>query len=455
MKRIFLTSGLVLCLACPAFADLTAPNVPSNLYPDGVVSGTENNQNPTTPMCQQPTLEGTSGTSTFTAIWNPKDYTITYNKGSVAVGTIQGNAPTTQTVEYGDTTQLSANEYSATGYTFGGWTPNKNLEAVDGSNPPASYGDEDTITYTYDDNDAVLTAIWNPNISGAINLDSDYYATSSDSNATATASTPSTPTPLYSVYGVNLYATQPTTANPYTGMTPVATVSVPVLSGYEFGGFYTGKAGDGTQVIDNQGTVLTAAKTQVDTSADTATWYAKWTAIGYTITYNCGSPLSGSQSTTSGPNPSSANVTMNGEYTLAANNTCSLQGYTFKGWSCPDLTAPTSANGIVETGVYAAGASGIYSTAGNVTCTAQWTPNDINLVWEIEGGSFASGESATFTNGGSGTSCSYDGAIQIPTTPTKPGYEFGGWVVENTSASQQNSNQGSNNEEPTTPTEGD
>ena len=93
MKRIFLTSGLILCMACPAFADPVAVDItaPSTGHPDGTltVGGGD-------PTCQEPTLRGTSGTSTFTAQWTV-DYAVmplNENDGST---TASGGASGTQT----------------------------------------------------------------------------------------------------------------------------------------------------------------------------------------------------------------------------------------------------------------------------------------------------------------------------------------------------------------------
>ena len=55
MKRIFLTSGLVLCMACPAFATASW---------SGATSGTESTG------CTQPNLGVYSGPTTLKALWN-------------------------------------------------------------------------------------------------------------------------------------------------------------------------------------------------------------------------------------------------------------------------------------------------------------------------------------------------------------------------------------------------
>lgn len=140
----------------------------------------------------------------------------------------------------------------------------------------------------------------------------------------------------------------------------------------------------------------------------------------YTITYSCGSAPQGSASTPSSPATSSSSFAMDTPYTLAAAYNCSLPGYTFAGWSCPYLPGtPTLPAGNPQ--YFAGGANGTYSYAGNITCTAQWTPNNIALHWD-----------SAYTGAPSinDSSCEYDGGITLPTPPpSRTGYTFGGWRV--------------------------
>ena len=140
----------------------------------------------------------------------------------------------------------------------------------------------------------------------------------------------------------------------------------------------------------------------------------------YTITYSCGSAPQGSASTPSSPTTSSSTFAMDTTYTLAAAYNCSLPGYTFAGWSCPYLPGtPTLPAGNPQ--YFAGGATGTYSYAGNITCTAQWTPNDITLHWD---GAYTGAPNIN------DSSCEYDGGITLPTPPpSRTGYTFGGWRV--------------------------
>ena len=154
----------------------------------------------------------------------------------------------------------------------------------------------------------------------------------------------------------------------------------------------------------------------------------------YTITYSCGSAPQGSASTPSGPATSSSSFAMDTPYTLAAANNCSLPGYTFAGWSCPNLPGTPTLPVAPATPLYfAGGANGTYSYAGNITCTAQWTPNNITLHWN-----------SAYTGAPSinDSSCEYDGGITLPTPPpSRTGYSFGGWRIHQCSLSEYQTNE--------------
>ena len=83
----------------------------------------------------------------------------------------------------------------------------------------------------------------------------------------------------------------------------------------------------------------------------------------YEISYDLGQPSSATSASTA---PDSSFVVFGETYHLAGAPVAS-QGWHFKGWDCPNLTGTTQSNGF-----FASGASGTYSYAGNVECTAQW-----------------------------------------------------------------------------------
>jgi hypothetical protein len=153
---------------------------------------------------------------------------------------------------------------TATGYTFSKWSVNSKTFSASTSTA-CNY----TNLGVYSGS-ATLTGTWTANVSGAITLDSKYYASDSATSG-INAGTNAAPTPLYSKYATGIYSNSAAT----TAVTKLTTI--PAYTTYVFGGFYTGKAGTGDQVIDAAGNILDAAKTAVATTGGKATWYAKWT----------------------------------------------------------------------------------------------------------------------------------------------------------------------------------
>jgi hypothetical protein len=256
------------------------------------------------------------------------------------------------------------------------------------------------------------------------------------------------------VYGVGVYTTQPTeqtlanftTSNRLQNLTTSG--HLPEMTGYTFQGFYTGKAGSGTQVINASGVIqYDAASTQItsdESPNNTATWYAHWLAQTINITYSCGTAPSGASTGTTpgitGSAPAGAsNVAFDSQYTLPSTpNTCALAGYHFKGWSCnyaigtgtenSGYAAGSNTSALTYTatvtnnvGTIASGTSiNAIKATSNVTCDAIWEANTVALTWDANGGSGATG---------GGGNCTYDGDITLPTAPTRNGYTFKGWTV--------------------------
>lgn len=255
-------------------------------------------------------------------------------------GTFSGQTSALKSIRVGQYS-VNAPTPTKTGNSLQGW-----FTAASGGSQVASNALTDVTSNT------IYYAHWTPNISGAITLDASKYHTSSgDSGTNITLTTNVSPTTVYSKYGVNLYTGSGATGN------VVSTITVPGASGYQFGGFYTGKAGSGTKVIDENGNVLAAAKTQIATSGETATWYAKWTQTApstYTVTYNCG--------TGTGTAPSSVSNISSGASFTPANNTCTKTGYEFIGWAVSNTTNDIKRIGTPFTWNY----------TENKTFTAQW-----------------------------------------------------------------------------------
>ena len=161
----------------------------------------------------------------------------------------------------------------------------------------------------------------------------------------------------------------------------------------------------------------------------TASLEAIWNANTTTVSYNCGTSnanpvVNGSWSRPSGWSGDTQTATYDAPFEHpTGGDVCSLSGYTFNSWNCVTGTDPNTviANGGISSGNWVV-------NADNVTCTATWTPNTIGITWN-EVGNLPDGNGVEFANNG-GATCTYDSTITLPTAPTKTGYTFNGWVVQ-------------------------
>jgi uncharacterized repeat protein (TIGR02543 family) len=163
----------------------------------------------------------------------------------------------------------------------------------------------------------------------------------------------------------------------------------PARSGYTFNGWYTSSGGGGTQ--------FTAATT---VSGNIAV-YAKWTITQYTVTFDA-----------DGGNPAAQTRTVNSGASIGTSNmpgTPTKSGYTFNGWY-------TSSGG----GGTEFTAATIVS--GNITVYAKWTITQYTVTFNADGGNPAA-QTRTVNSGAS------IGTSNMPGTPTKSGYGFGGWYT--------------------------
>jgi hypothetical protein len=235
---------------------------------------------------------------------------------------------------------------SQTGYTFmSGWGTTTTC---------SSNAYQQKITSEVDN--LTLYACKTANISGAITLDSNRWATSDASSAATTATTTalvtSSSNKVYSKYAVGMFSNSGAT----TSVTKL--YRNPAMTGYTFAGFYTGKAGSGTQVIDASGNYLSAASIQVTSKNGTATWYAHWTPNNYEITLddstNSGSGGSGKVYTTYNVNVYKDSARANAMTTSANGVTVPTRsgGYKFLGYynSASGTTQYIDANGKITSG---------------------------------------------------------------------------------------------------------
>ena len=277
MKKIFLTSGLVLCLACPALATTD-------------ISGSANSAS-----CVEDTLGVDSGSTSFEAKWTAKTYNITYGCGTgTGTTSVTGNP---EHPIYGETYIFPslATGCSKTGYHVTSW------------NCGQSFGGDhlvgSSITWNYDmsGNPVATTcaANWTANAT-----DITY---SCGNGATGTPATPLTGNALY--------------GESYT----YTTVGTCAKSGYAFAGWDCGETG-----YTNKAANSTETWSYTGDHGGSMTCTAIWNA-SHTVTYVAGSGCKG-------PSPSYFDTPTSGSgYTFVSAADAGIvanTGYSFTGWSC-------------------------------------------------------------------------------------------------------------------------
>ncbi|GBU24343.1 hypothetical protein R83H12_00971 [Fibrobacteria bacterium R8-3-H12] len=161
----------------------------------------------------------------------------------------------------------------------------------------------------------------------------------------------------------------------------------PERAGYDFTGWYTTPAGTVTVSADR---VYTAA----------TTIYAHWTPAQYTIAYT----LAGGTVATA--NPATYNIE-SASFTL---NNPTRTGYTFAGWTGSNGETPQTAVSIAT------------GSTGNKEYTANWTPVQYTITYDLAGGTLATDNPATYNI--------ESDAIAL-NNPTREGYTFAGWTGGN------------------------
>lgn len=240
-------------------------------------------------------------------------YQVTYVNGGHS-GSLPSPNPTT--AQYNTSFRPATNNLTPdTGYSADGWR-------IQGTNVVIPRGS--SITWTYD-TPQILEPTFKPNVSGAITLNSDRYANSSASTPVVNATVNAALSPVYSKYGIGVYASRNNANSGTNQITSLTTL--PQLTGCTFAGFYTGKAGSGTQVINSSGQYLSAAYTQVPNNNTTATWYANWTQCNVALNW-----FNEDGTTPVTPSNQAANQCVYDTTVTVPNNTPNKSGYHFVGW---------------------------------------------------------------------------------------------------------------------------
>jgi len=455
MKKIFLTSGLVLCLACPAMAATDIQYTPQN-------GDTPASWDPATDAnnCVNTYLGTYSGSATFEPIWQNNTYSITYATDEMGTSTnpltVDGIvfAQTDYTILGEGTGTGASGITSNTGYHFVQWVgTSTNATNYNGAN----YQPTDVINDYPIDGDLTLTAQHTHNVntitlnSTITNGDHSYTGENND-GLTATTS------PIYSAYNIGFYDAKSSAIAGQTGSGSgiISGVTKPSKHGYTFGGFYDDTPATAVQVIDDNGDFVSGSDTYFTANDGTATLNAHWTANNHTITFTCGSkPTTAGSTATFDVNGAAPTIqdgiTYDSAFSLPTDaGTCALSGYHFVGWSCNyALTDETDTLLTIDKdGAYAdhtiqyplvttggtstiTGGTGTVKVDKAVTCDAIWAPNEIGLTWYKD---VAGTTNANVAATGGGANCNYDGGITLPANPEKTGYTFKGWHVRSTSS---------------------
>ena len=137
---------------------------------------------------------------------------------------------------------------------------------------------------------------------------------------------------------------------------------------------------------------------------------ASWLAMNYTVSFVAGDSNNNGTGTVATGSTAALTGTYGETVTLPSSTFTAPDGYHFDKWSCNN-----------SVGNKTAGATFVMSTA-NITCTAQWVANTLDLTWYKEDGTTVVSNTPDCTYGQTFTG--------LPTPPEKPGYHFKKWNVK-------------------------
>lgn len=320
------------------------------------------------------------------ANWKPNTYEIIYDPNG-------GDGTMGNTKKYFDDEEFSLkeNKYTRTGYFFAGWALSEN--------GPVVYTDKQggLKNLTAENEGKIrLFAVWSSGIC-SITLDSDGAEVKGTEE-------------YFQKYGDGNYKEKECE-------TSISAITKPERTGYDFGGYYTGKNGTGIQQVTETGQIIS---TKTTFTTDT-TLYAKWTAHNYTIKYhpNGGTGYMADTSATYGKKE------------LLRVNTFERTGYTFAGWA-------ENAVGVKKYDNVASVENLTAVDEGVVNLFAVWVPNVYTITLDNQGATTAGTDKyyqkynvGLFKEKACGTS------ITAVVVPTKFGYTFDGyWTGRNGTGTQ-------------------
>jgi len=416
----------------------------------------------------------TDGDVTLYAHWSPNSYTVTYDlNGAVSVdvtGLTQPSKTITYGSNYGELPALSQIDYrfdgwytaaeggskvtSSTKYTtadnstlYAHWTQRYEVEfyLTEGNFGRGYQGDlanwgiratERIYVYLgdkFDDNSLVK-----PVLIDEAKTTSGYYfinwkvvkangeKVTVDNNTTITADfiNASGKVKLVPEFGAKTYIIKCTTKNGDSINDAIKTINVtygeeitdfPSAQDYGRGEGYrvTGWALDLNTYSDNflDGDYVCVIKTSdlYQNRNDVFLAYPTIRPKEYTVTYdvNGGDELSESEKT--------SNIEYDKEFGTLVGKTANRTGYNFEGWY-----SQASGGTKIESTTK-------YTTAGNSSIYAHWTPKGYTLTYDVNGGNALEPTTKSIT---------YDSKLGTLSTPTRDGYSFAGWYTEATNGTK-------------------
>jgi len=387
MKKIFLTSGIIVCMACPAFADFDA-----NLYNHEPGEQPELTQ---TGACEQDHLGVTSGSTILKAIWTANDGTISFNNDISWTNSCSSDS------------SISHNDATGPKYT------NALNQEVSLANLYTRYGIGTYPTSTDKDNDTNgMSSLISPSRAG-YRFDGYYtHGTNPETNQPVQTKYVDADGSFITSGGVALLDTLIETANGtetlYAHWTP-KTYTIAYNCGV-------------LAELDSENQPV--AVRRESGAEDTTVTYDNCYSLD-SIAHQCGTTPTGytfggwqciKTTTHAEGDPTTEAFVLPGANSF---KTLPVAGQTT---GYPDGISAASL--YAETTTTAGGVWNVDLAANEtVTCTAIWRANSIDVIWTSDG-------TTSYTTGTPTPSCTYDGDVKLPTKPERTGYTFGGWEVQ-------------------------
>lgn len=307
-----------------------------------------------------PAIVAATASATYTAQWNTNNYNIFFNADG-------GTGSTGGAMTYG--TPLSAPAVTKPGYTFVGWSP--------------------SVPSTVPAGDTTYKALWNPiNFNITFNANGGTGGTSGLMAYGSELTPPSVTRVGYAFMGwtPEVPLTVPATDSTYTAQWAISTNNLTLFANGGTGGTSVMlDFGDPIipPTISRPGYIFTGWYPVLPSTVvgGINTYDAQWIVNSYLVTFDA----NGGSGSTSGLLQFGTHLTI---------PTILKPGFTFTGWS-PDVPATVQNE--------------------NVTYTAQWSRNKIQITFDANGGVGGTSNLMTFADS------------LIPPVVSRPGYIFTGW----------------------------